>query len=99
MHRGIREAFSGPLPPVRSLGEQMHKYLKRLTDKNDVNCLQETHGNDEFLQAFQVLHTPFRMFGTFINDNVNAGGSAILICKNLLPEPCGCHARDHLPGA
>ena len=29
----------------------MLKYLKRLTDKNDVICLQETHGKDEILTS------------------------------------------------
>ena len=42
--------------------------------KNDIICLQETHGKDECLQA-QVLHTQFRMFGTFVSHNVNVGGS------------------------
>ena len=37
-----------------------------------------------FSQALHVLHTQIRMFGTFIN--VNAGGSAIFICENLLPK-------------
>ena len=66
--------------------DQKNHYLKRLADKNDVVCLQETHGKDEFLPALQVLHSHFRMFGTFIPDNVNAGGSAILIHKGLLPD-------------
>ena len=76
--------------------EQTQKYLKRVTDKNDVICLQEAHGKDEFLQALQVLHTLFRMFGTFITDKLNAGGSAIFIRVNLLPDH---HTRDHLPRA
>ena len=45
---------------------------------------RETHGKDEFLQA--VLHTQFRLFGTFMLNNVNAGGSAICIRRNLLPD-------------
>ena len=53
---------------------------------NDVVSLQETHGKEEFLQALQVLHTQFRMFGTFVFENVNAGGSAIFFHKNLLPD-------------
>ena len=41
------------------------------------------------------------MFGTFVSDNVNAGGSAILIHKNLLPDRANvtygitCPGRDH----
>ena len=64
--------------------EQKQKHLQRLTEKNDIVCLQEAHGKDFCLQALQVQHTQFRMFGTFIPKNVNAGGSAVLIRKN----PC-----------
>ena len=39
-------------------------------------CPEKTHGKDEFLQAVQVLHTQFLMFGTFVTGNVEAGGSA-----------------------
>ena len=63
--------------------EQKQKHLQRLTEKNDIVCLHEAHGKDVFLQALQVQHTQFRMFGTFIPKNVNAGGSAVLIRKNL----------------
>ena len=66
--------------------EQKHRYLKRLIDKNDVVCVQETHGKDGFLQALQVLQTQFRMFGTFMLDNAHAGGSGMFIRKNLLPD-------------
>ena len=62
------------------------KYLKRLFDANNILCLQEVHGKDEYLQAFQALAPRFRIFGTFITDNENAVGSAICIHKELLPE-------------
>ena len=54
------------------------KYLKRLFDANNNICLQEVHEKDEYLQAVQVLATQFQFFGTFILDNENVGGSAIL---------------------
>ena len=38
-------------------------------------CVQETHGKDDFLQAL-----------TFVLDNVNAGGSALFLHQNLLPD-------------
>ena len=60
------------------------KYLKKLLDNNNVICLQEVHGKDEFLQAIQVLAPRFRLFGTFLLDNENAGGSAICIHRDLL---------------
>ena len=78
------------------------KYLKRLLDNNKIICLQEVHGKDEFLQAIQVLAPRFRLFGTFLLDNENAGGSAICIHRDLLPEEAivshviTCQGRDHL---
>ena len=57
---------------------------------------------DEFLQAIQVLAPRFRLFGTFLPDNENAGGSAICIQRDLLPDEAivthliTCHGRDHL---
>ena len=77
------------------------KYLKRLLD-NNIICLQEVHGKDEFLQAIQVLAPRFRLFGTFLPDNENAGGSAICIHRDLLLEDAiashviTCPGRDHL---
>ena len=52
-----------------------------LTRNNDVICLKETHGMDEFLQAVQVLVPQFRLFGTFTPNSVNAGGSAFFVRK------------------
>ena len=60
------------------------------------------HGKDEFLQAFQVLAPRFRLFGTFLLDNENAGKPAICIHRDLLPEKAivthvvTCQGRDHL---
>ena len=60
------------------------------------------HGKDEFLQAIQVLAPRFRLCGTFLPDNENAGGSAICIHRDLLPEEAivshviTCQGRDHL---
>ena len=65
-------------------------------------CLQEVHGKDEYLQAIQVLAPRFQFFGTFLLDNENAGGSAICIHRDLLPEGAivshviSCQGRDHL---
>ena len=53
-------------------------------------------------RLFQVLAPQFRFFGTFLPDNENAGGSAICIHRDLLPEEAivtqlvTCHGRDHL---
>ena len=76
----------GSTPTSQTTGEQKHRYLKRLMDKNDGVCLQETHGKDEFPQGLQVLRTQFRMFGIFVPGNVNAGGSATFIRKNCLRD-------------
>ena len=59
-------------------------------------------GKHKYLQAFQVLAPRFRFFGTFILGNENAGGSAICIHRDLLPEEAivthliTCQGRDHL---
>ena len=77
-------------------------YLKKLLDHNNIICLHEVHGKNEYLQAIQVLAPQFRFFGTFIADNENAGGSAICIHRDLLPEEATvthlitCHGRDPL---
>ena len=76
-------------------------YLKRLFD-TIIICLQGVHGKDEFLQAIQVFAPRFRLFGTFLPDNDNAGGSAICIHRNLLPLNAlvtyvvTCEGCDHL---
>ena len=78
------------------------KCLKRLLDNNNIICLQEVHGREEFFQAIQVLAPRFRLFGTFLPDNGNAGGSAICIQRDLLPGEAivshviACQGRDHL---
>ena len=78
------------------------KYFKKLLDNNNIVCLQEVHGKEEFLQAVQVLAPRFRLFGTFLPDNENAGGSAICIHRDFLPEEAivthvvTCQGRDHL---
>ena len=57
---------------------------------------------DKYLQAFQVLAPRFRFFGTFFSGNENAGGSAICIHKDSLPEEAivthliTCQGRDHI---
>ena len=66
---------------------------------------REVHGKDEFLQAIQVLAPRFKLFGTFIPGNENAGGSDMCIRKVLLPEAgivthmVTCQGRDHLVNA
>ena len=79
------------------------KYLRNLFINNNIVCLQEVHGKDEYLQALPVLATRFRFFfGTFIPENANAGGSAICIHRDTLPEEAivtylvTCQGRDHL---
>ena len=57
---------------------------------NNILCLQEVHGKDEYLQAIQVFAPRIRFFWyTLLPDNENAGGSAILT------HSVTCHGRDH----
>ena len=79
-----RGLLGSPASPQRS--REKHIYFTRLTWNNDIICIQEIHGKDEFLQAMQVLPPQFRLSGTLIPNNLNAGGSAVCIHKNLLPE-------------
>ena len=44
---------------------QKHNYFRRLIKNNNIICLQEVHGKDEFLQAIQVLAPRFQLFGSF----------------------------------
>ena len=75
---------------------------KRLAKNNDIICLQEPHGKDEFLKAIPVLVPQCRLYDRFIPNNLNAGGSAIRIHKSLLPDGAivthviTCKGRDHI---
>ena len=78
------------------------KYFRKLFDNNNILCLQEVHGKDEYLQAIQLLAPRFKFFVTFIPGNENAGGSAMYINKELLPEDAivthmiTCQGRDYI---
>ena len=78
------------------------KYFRKLFDTNNILCLQEVHGKDEYLQAIQVLAPRFKFLGTFAPGNENAGGSAICIHRDILPEEAvvshliTCQGRDHI---
>ena len=82
-------------------GELKVNYFGKLIENNNVICLQEVHGKDEFLQAIQVWAPRFNLFGTFKAGNENAGRSATCIHKDLLPEDAivthmiTCQGRDH----
>ena len=78
------------------------KYLKKLFINNNIVCLQEVHGKDEYLQAIQVLAPRFWFLGAFFPGNENARGSAICSHKDILPEEAivthltTCQGRDHV---
>ena len=76
--------IGSPTSPQLS-GEKKHICLGRVAENNYIICLQEIHGKDEFLQAIRLV-PQFRLYGTFIPINLNAGGSAICIHKGLLPS-------------
>ena len=85
---------------TKAQGIQTQISQKKLLDNNNI-CLLEIHGKDEFHQAIQVLAPRFRLFGSFLRDNENAGGSAICIHRDLLEEAIvthvvSCQGRDHL---
>ena len=82
--------------------ELKHDYFSRLIENNNIICLQEVHGKDEFLQGIQVLAPRFRLYDTLKPGNANAGGSARCIHKDLLPGDAlvthvvTCKGRDHV---
>ena len=82
---GVREVLLDPLLPD-NFPEKNTSVLHDLPRIHDVICLQEIHGKNEFLQAIQVLVLQFRLYGTFVPNNVSAGGSAICIHESLLPD-------------
>ena len=59
-------------------------------------------GKTSFFHALQIPALRFPLFGTFIPINANAGGSAICIHKDLLPDGAvvthvvTCQGRDHV---
>ena len=55
--------------------ENSNSIISKLLDANNILCLQEVHGKDDYLQAIQVLAPRFRFFGTFIPGNENAGSA------------------------
>ena len=86
----------------QSSRETKHNYFIRLTRSNDIICLQEIHGEDEFLQVIQVFAQRLKQYGTFIPKNANAGGSAVCIHMDFLPDDAmvthvvTCQGRDHV---
>ena len=85
----------------------LHKHPRKenLTaslDLLDLICLQEIHGKDEFLHAFQILAPRFQLFGMFARNNANAGGLAMCIHKDVLlgnaivTQVVTCQCRDHI---
>ena len=73
---GNTRGLLGSTASSRRSREQKQIYVTRLARETISFVSKKTHGKDECLQAVQVQHSQFRMFGTFMLNNVNAGGSA-----------------------
>ena len=71
--------------PARDRGKKL-RYLRRIAEKSDNFCLQETHGRIEHLANIDiVLHRAIGLnFATFSTGNVNAAGSVILTHYDIL---------------
>ena len=85
--RGLQgSAASSPRPREKKL-----KYLKRIAEKSDGLCLQETHGGIEHFLNVEIAleRAVWEIFGTFITPgNVNPGGPVIMIHRDILgPGP------------
>ena len=62
---GIQDVLSQSPTSSQISREQKHNYFSRIVESNNIICLQEEHGKDEFSQAIQVLDPRSRLFGTF----------------------------------
>ena len=80
--------------------ENKLKYLKRIGNRSDIVCLQETHGRYEHLLCIDTVldRTAWEIFGTFNTGNVNCGGSAILVRKDILGPGTSFKHEDIFPG-
>ena len=58
---GLLDLFS----PDKGIENSNSNISKKLLDNNNIICLQEVHGKDEFLQAFQVVAPRFRLLVPF----------------------------------
>ena len=60
--------------------ENKLKYLKRIAEKSDILCLQETHGRIERFVNFDMVldRATWMKISTFTPGNVNSGGSVYL---------------------
>ena len=90
--RGFNGSRASP-----QLSWEKHAYFAPTAKNNDVICLQEIHGKNEFLQnstipAIWHIHTNY----------LNAGGSAICIHNSILPDGAmktrviTCQGREHI---
>ena len=57
--------FVGSVVSKQKNREFKLKHLKRLFDANNILCLQEVHGKNQYFQAIQVLAPRFRFFFVF----------------------------------
>ena len=94
-HQGIKEGFLAPLHQPKIPGKGSTATCGACARTTMVFVLQETHGKIEFLQASPFLDTQFHKLGTFVNDQVNAGGSAMLIRKRFCMATLCLRMRSH----
>ena len=65
---GTREGLLDHL--LHQFSSEMNNNYFTRNDKNNIIFIQGIHGKHEFLQAIQVLHPQFRLYGTFIPNNL-----------------------------
>ena len=84
--------------------ENKLRYHKRIAEKSDIVCLQETHGRIEHLLNIDTVldRALWLKFGTFTTVNVNSGGSVILARTDtfglvtMIEQEETFPGRDHL---
>ena len=88
----VFDVLPGILDPVSSQlsSEQKHNYLRRHIE-NNIICLQEIHGKEEFLQTIQVLVLRFRLYGEGDTGKAFFFASCPRNCPHVT-----CQSRDHI---
>ena len=75
------------------------KYHRRIDEKSDILCLQETHGRIEHLVNADIAvdRAVWMKFGTFTLGNVNSGGSDVLAWFRMIAPGTAVEQEARFP--
>ena len=72
------------------------KYLKMVCGNNNILCVQEVHGRDEYLQAIQVLAPRFRFLVLSFLETKTQEDEDLLSEEAIVTHLITCQGRDHI---